>query len=574
MALGVASTAGAAPGNGKLAYYKNGALYFSAQDGSAETKVSDAVEGGGGTTPLWSPDGAHVAYAAPVQEGAYIHAVPAVVGADGSGAKLLLPHGAFGIACWLGSSTVAAVGDPNWAGGTPVPDIYAVGLDGSTRRLTTDGRAKQVSPAGCAPDGTGVAYTEQRADYTSEARIAHVDGSQTVLTPPGMSSSPPAWSPDGSALAFNRGGGGSHGLYVSNPSGGNARLLTTRPATDIRWSPDSTEVLFTYAYTDYRQSCWKGMCPTSFEVWSAAADGSGERQLAGGGSDVTHGWSPDGTRIAFARGGRRFVMNRDGSCKTVLPNLDVDYDWQPVPGKPAEATMECADLSVSSDVQAVDLPLNATTQYTLTVTNLGNRPATGVVLDQPAVENSPLTSADPSQGACTVAESGIHCDLGSLPVGSSARVAVVVHLAGPTHVSLVPRVAAHEADGDPFDNSSQVSVAVLDCTILGTVGSDTLYGARHADRICGRFGDDRIYGGRGADVIEGGEGADIIVPGPGHDLVDGGGGEDVILARDNTRDVIDCGPQKDVAVVDRFDIVTHCKTVYRPAKRRHARAPR
>ena len=44
------------------------------------------------------------------------------------------------------------------------------------------------------------------------------------------------------------------------------------------------------------------------------------------------------------------------------------------------------------------------------------------------------------------------------------------------------------------------------------------------------------------------------------------GGNDVIYARDGDRDWIDCGSERDIAVVDRIDVVRHCEYVLRPPR--------
>ena len=53
-------------------------------------------------------------------------------------------------------------------------------------------------------------------------------------------------------------------------------------------------------------------------------------------------------------------------------------------------------------------------------------------------------------------------------------------------------------------------------------------------------------------------------------------GNDRIFSVDGQRDVIDCGPGHDVAIVDQFDRTRHCETVIRvPAPRARQRpAPR
>ena len=92
--------------------------------------------------------------------------------------------------------------------------------------------------------------------------------------------------------------------------------------------------------------------------------------------------------------------------------------------------------------------------------------------------------------------------------------------------------------------------------IGGTAGGDTLRGTPKADRLYGRGGDDRIFGLAGTDLLYGGTGADRLWGGPGADR---------LVARDGTEDLVVCGAGRDVAVVDRLDLVhVTCETVRRP----------
>ena len=110
--------------------------------------------------------------------------------------------------------------------------------------------------------------------------------------------------------------------------------------------------------------------------------------------------------------------------------------------------------------------------------------------------------------------------------------------------------------------------------LMGGQGNDRLYGQAGNDILSGGPGNDMISGGRGNDIISGGPGNDRITPGPGRDRVNAGAGNDIIYSRDGQRDVIDCGPGKDVAIVDAFDRTRHCETVIRPHRhRRHPTPP-
>jgi Ca2+-binding RTX toxin-like protein len=97
--------------------------------------------------------------------------------------------------------------------------------------------------------------------------------------------------------------------------------------------------------------------------------------------------------------------------------------------------------------------------------------------------------------------------------------------------------------------------------IVGTAKADYLAGGGLDDTIFGLGGNDTLLGGSGDDVIYGGPGNDIIVGGPGSDKLYGGPGSDTIMAADGERDIVDCGPGSDRAIVDAIDIVSNCESV-------------
>ena len=100
----------------------------------------------------------------------------------------------------------------------------------------------------------------------------------------------------------------------------------------------------------------------------------------------------------------------------------------------------------------------------------------------------------------------------------------------------------------------------------GGEGDDVLTGGGSDDTLSGGPGNDRVFGEDGQDVVAGGDGDDYIVGGPGVDRFWGedveacivsscASGQDQIEARDGNREMIDCGPGTDSAVVDPNDVV-------------------
>jgi Ca2+-binding RTX toxin-like protein len=123
-------------------------------------------------------------------------------------------------------------------------------------------------------------------------------------------------------------------------------------------------------------------------------------------------------------------------------------------------------------------------------------------------------------------------------------------------------------------------------TLNGNLGADRMFAGRGDDRSFGGFGDDVIFAQRGVDESFGGPGDDRLwalaradVRRPGVDTLHGEQGDDVFRTRDGEPDVIDCGPGRDRALLDRVDVIADataanangsCEVVNRKrAKRRH-----
>lgn len=101
-------------------------------------------------------------------------------------------------------------------------------------------------------------------------------------------------------------------------------------------------------------------------------------------------------------------------------------------------------------------------------------------------------------------------------------------------------------------------------SVMGTPGDDRLTGTNRASRLDGRRGDDVLRGRGGQDGLHGRAGKDKVVGGKGRDWMTGGKGNDRLLARDGRRDhLVNCGPGRDVAIVDRADQVRGCEIVRR-----------
>jgi Ca2+-binding RTX toxin-like protein len=99
--------------------------------------------------------------------------------------------------------------------------------------------------------------------------------------------------------------------------------------------------------------------------------------------------------------------------------------------------------------------------------------------------------------------------------------------------------------------------------ILGLGGGDTLNGRGGKDTVKGGDGVDEVSGGSGADEAYGNAGDDYLIDAPdtGTDLLYGGRGGDNVQARNfpAVKDVVYCGSGRDVAYVDKLDVVRGCE---------------
>lgn len=234
----------------------------------------------------------------------------------------------------------------------PIVLIAAVVLSAST-------------PASSSPGGSGAASSELAFARGGDIWTIGADGTRAQLRL--RNAYAPAWSPDGSRLAFVSSRSGDEEIYVAKADGTGVTRLTRLPGPDLSpaWSSDG------------RRLAWS----RNAEIWTMSASGAAKRRLVGKaeawhehhspawhgsslvysstrvsafntelyrapatrltfttgsdgvlGDDSMPDFTPDGRRIVFTsnrdRQGEIYVMNANGSGQRRLTRRAGD-DWAP-----------------------------------------------------------------------------------------------------------------------------------------------------------------------------------------------------------------------------------------------------
>ena len=235
-----------------------------------------------------------------------------------------------------------------------IKEIYIADYDGENQRRVTVNRSLAINPSWSA-DGRAIAYTSYRRGYPDiyVSYIYQGKMDQPTAGTETVHNFLPAFSPDGSRIAFMTNRDGNMEIYTVNRDGSGLRRVTRHPGNDSTptWSPAGNQIAFTsdrsgspqiyivdadglgqprritseswadratWSPAPYNEIAYAGRNGPGFDIKIFSLEQGQIRTITDStGSNESPAWSPNGRHLAFAstRAGRThiFTIARDGN---------------------------------------------------------------------------------------------------------------------------------------------------------------------------------------------------------------------------------------------------------------------
>jgi TolB protein len=170
-------------------------------------------------------------------------------------------------------------------------DVWVMRPDGSGQRRLTDTPVRYEAAPVFSPDGKRIAFIRgenliftMRADGSGQKKLAELRGEVWSLS----------WSSDGVWLATTSFRSGQSDVIIVNVKTGKKRWVTATPQMEEKpdWSPDGTRLVFA-----------RLVDAGNHDLFTVRADGKRQRRLTTTATlDESYpAWSPDGTKIAYVQ---------------------------------------------------------------------------------------------------------------------------------------------------------------------------------------------------------------------------------------------------------------------------------
>lgn len=262
-----------------IVFSRDNDLYVIRSDGTGLVKVTDAPQGTFYRDPEWSPDGRRIVFSVFRDRMIWI----SVMNADGPNVERPLVSDAF---------------DPTWS---PTGSQIAFMGNAAIKIVSADG------PRVSGVDGSPVNSYGQFPTWSRQDIIAFVKG-QYDLSDNLIKSD----------------------VFTMTKTGENVRQITSGGTTTLNdypaWSPDGTQVAFVRSDLLPCQPATCGLAVMN-------ADGTNLRIIANDARAWFLSWSPDGRQIAFASQFGIEIVNSDGTERRFLLSHGSYPSWRQVPPK-------------------------------------------------------------------------------------------------------------------------------------------------------------------------------------------------------------------------------------------------
>jgi Tol biopolymer transport system component len=239
--------------------------------------------------------------------------------------------------------------------------LYRINVDGTNLTpLLADADYAYWGPA-WSPDGTHIAFARFAPGRSSDLYLMRADGTQvTQLTNNGRSNYFPAWAPDGQWIAFLSQEGSNVDtaeIFTITVDTREEVQLTQNTAQEYgsSWSPDGRVIMF----GSKRDGMW--------QIYTMQADGSNQLPLPVAAHGNAPVWAPDGQRITFIsdRDGDDdvYIMETDGRNQQNLTQ-NAAWDDQPAWAADGRTIAFASDRHGAASIYTIDVATSEVTHLT------------------------------------------------------------------------------------------------------------------------------------------------------------------------------------------------------------------